>query len=295
MRWAPPPRSAKKAPYAHNAHGLPGIAGLQRRPFCVASSLTAGPFKSAAAEPACRPCERETGHKVIIENDTAGGLAKRIKGGEAFDEHRRAAAGDAVAAGRTFNKVVRWVDQAVRRRSASASRSGKARRCPTSAMWRPSNEHLAAGLMAYIDPAAGGTSGVSLAQLFDKMGIGAELKPKSVLVPGGLVAEPGWCAARRRLSLSGGQARYWPCLAPSWSVSQSSSCPKLLPCIHGGIGAGHRDPAAAARVASTMFSDKAVAALGKDRGNADARRARSREHSIVLRRSRWKEISDTDY
>jgi len=46
--------------------------------------LTAGAFKSAAVElvPAF---ERETGHKVIIDNDTAGGLAKRIAGGEAFD------------------------------------------------------------------------------------------------------------------------------------------------------------------------------------------------------------------
>jgi len=46
--------------------------------------LTAGAFKSAAVElvPAF---EREIGHKVIIDNDTAGGLAKRIAGGEAFD------------------------------------------------------------------------------------------------------------------------------------------------------------------------------------------------------------------
>ena len=42
--------------------------------------LTAGAFKSVALElvPAF---ERETGHKVTIENDTAGGLAKRIAGG----------------------------------------------------------------------------------------------------------------------------------------------------------------------------------------------------------------------
>src|ERR1043165_1460356 len=29
--------------------------------------------------------EKETGHKVVLDNDTAGGLAKRIEGGEAFD------------------------------------------------------------------------------------------------------------------------------------------------------------------------------------------------------------------
>ena len=43
--------------------------------------------------------------------------------------------------------------------------------------------------MAYIDPAAGGSSGVYLAQLFEQLGIAQQLKAKSVLVPGGLVAE----------------------------------------------------------------------------------------------------------
>jgi hypothetical protein len=29
--------------------------------------------------------EKETGHKAVVDNDTAGGLARRIEGGEAFD------------------------------------------------------------------------------------------------------------------------------------------------------------------------------------------------------------------
>jgi molybdate transport system substrate-binding protein len=43
--------------------------------------------------------------------------------------------------------------------------------------------------VAYIDPAAGGSSGIYLSQLFEKMGIAARIKPKAVLVPGGLVAQ----------------------------------------------------------------------------------------------------------
>jgi molybdate transport system substrate-binding protein len=48
---------------------------------------------------------------------------------------------------------------------------------------------LSARAVATIDPAAGGSSGIYLWQLFEKMGIAAQLKPKAVLVPGGLVAQ----------------------------------------------------------------------------------------------------------
>ncbi|MGH8432254.1 MAG: molybdate ABC transporter substrate-binding protein, partial [Solimonas sp.] len=48
---------------------------------------------------------------------------------------------------------------------------------------------LAARAIAYVDPASGGTSGIYLAKLFEKLGIAEQLKPKSVLVKGGLVAE----------------------------------------------------------------------------------------------------------
>jgi len=47
---------------------------------------------------------------------------------------------------------------------------------------------LAAPSIAYIDPASGGSSGIYLAKLFDQLGIAAQLKAKTVLVPGGLVA-----------------------------------------------------------------------------------------------------------
>ena len=46
--------------------------------------LTAGAFKPVlvALQPAF---EQQSGHKLVIENDTAGALQKRIAGGEAFD------------------------------------------------------------------------------------------------------------------------------------------------------------------------------------------------------------------
>ena len=48
---------------------------------------------------------------------------------------------------------------------------------------------LAAKSVAYIDPAAGGPSGIYLANLFEKLGIAAEIKPKAKLKQGGYIAE----------------------------------------------------------------------------------------------------------
>ena len=46
--------------------------------------LTAGAMKAVVLElvPAF---EKETGHKAVVDNDTAGGLSRRILAGEAFD------------------------------------------------------------------------------------------------------------------------------------------------------------------------------------------------------------------
>ena len=48
---------------------------------------------------------------------------------------------------------------------------------------------LAAKTVAYIDPASGGSSGIYLTGLFDKLGIAAEIKPKAKLKQGGYVAD----------------------------------------------------------------------------------------------------------
>src|SRR5205085_8683831 len=48
---------------------------------------------------------------------------------------------------------------------------------------------LAAKSIAYIDPAAGGSSGIYVSGMLDKLGIAAEVKAKSKLIHGGAVAE----------------------------------------------------------------------------------------------------------
>jgi len=64
---------------------LPALASSSAAEVKV---LTAGAFKQVVL--ALVPdFETQTGNKVIVDNDTAGGLQKRIESGEAFDEGPR--------------------------------------------------------------------------------------------------------------------------------------------------------------------------------------------------------------
>ena len=43
---------------------------------------------------------------------------------------------------------------------------------------------LSAGKIAYIDPASGGSSGIYLEGLFQRLGLSEQVKAKAILVPG---------------------------------------------------------------------------------------------------------------
>jgi len=148
--------------------------------------LTAGAFKPVvmALAPAF---EQQSGHKLVIDNDTAGGLLRRIGGGEAFDVAvlTPAAVKELVGAG----KITAGTPANLARTSVGvAVKDGAAKPdIATVAAFRATV--LAAGRVAYIDPAAGGSSGIYISKLFETMGIAVAVKAKAVLVPGGLVAQ----------------------------------------------------------------------------------------------------------
>ena len=60
-----------------------GLSGfVSSAPAAEVKLLTAGAFKQVVL--ALVPdFEKQTGHKVLVDNDTAGGLKKRIESGEA--------------------------------------------------------------------------------------------------------------------------------------------------------------------------------------------------------------------
>jgi molybdate transport system substrate-binding protein len=148
--------------------------------------LTAGAFKSVLV--ALQPdFEKRSGHKLVIHNDTAGALQKRIAGGDAFDvvvsspaslQPLRQAGRIADAAPRPVARV--GIGVAVKA-GAPQPRIGKVDD------FRQALD--AANRVAMIDPAAGGSSGIYLMQLFERWGIAQQVRAKAVLVPGGLVAE----------------------------------------------------------------------------------------------------------
>jgi molybdate transport system substrate-binding protein len=147
--------------------------------------LTAGAYKPVVM--ALAPVfEQRTGHKLVVDNDTAGALVKRIGGGEAFDlvvltpaAIEQLGKAGTVAAGSAQRLARVAIGVAVKQGAPLPDISSVAAFQQTL---------LAARAVATIDPAAGGSSGIYLWKWFDQVGLSAQLRPKAVLVPGGLVA-----------------------------------------------------------------------------------------------------------
>lgn len=147
--------------------------------------LTAGAYKSAAVE-IVADFEKKTGHKVTIDTGTAGALQKRVAGGEYFDV---VVIPPIAMAPLLTTRVDESSAKALARAGVGMAIKQGAPVPDISEVDGFKQALLAARAIAYIDPAAGGSSGIYLAQLFQQMGIADQLKPKSVLVQGGLVAD----------------------------------------------------------------------------------------------------------
>jgi molybdate transport system substrate-binding protein len=148
--------------------------------------LTAGAFKQVLL--ALVPeFEQATGHKVTVENATVGALSKRIEGGEAFDLAvlTPAAVKDLSAKG----KFVAGSGQSLARVGVGVVVKEGAPKPDIGSVEAFKQALRAAKSVAYIDPAAGGSSGIYVAGLLDKLGLAAEVKPKAKLIHGGAVAE----------------------------------------------------------------------------------------------------------
>ena len=148
--------------------------------------LTAGAFKPIVLAVAAE-FEKGSGHKLVIDNDTAGGLLRRIGVGEAFDVAvlTPVAVKELVGAG----KIAAGTPVNLARTSVGVAVKDGAPRPDISTAAAFKAALLAATRVAYIDPAAGGSSGIYFSKLLETMGIADQVKAKAVLVPGGLVAQ----------------------------------------------------------------------------------------------------------
>jgi molybdate transport system substrate-binding protein len=164
-------------------------AGSPRPGFAAADPLvllTSGAFRRVA-EALCGQLQATTGATVTIASDTAGGVLKRIAAGASVDVVVATQAGIAelVKAGRV--EAASAVDLA-RVGIGVAVRAGAPH--PDIATVEDFRRALlAATSIAYIDPAAGGTSGIAIAALLARLGIADLLRTRTILVNGGLVAD----------------------------------------------------------------------------------------------------------
>jgi len=148
--------------------------------------LTAGAFKQVVLG-LVPDFEKQTGNKVIVDNDTAGGLQKRIESGEAFDVaivtplivDGLAASGKIVPNSRVNLATVSI--GVVVKEGAPMPDIGSVEAFK--------NALLAAKSVAYIDPASGGSSGIYVDKLLERLGIADQVRPKAKLKKGGHVAD----------------------------------------------------------------------------------------------------------
>jgi molybdate transport system substrate-binding protein len=148
--------------------------------------LTAGAFKQVVV--ALVPdFEKQTGSKVVVDNDTAGALQKRIESGEAFDVAviTPAIVDDLTGKG----KIAAGTQANLAAVSIGVMVKDGAPKPDVSTVEAFKNALFAAKTVAYIDPASGGSSGIYLDKLLERLGIADQVRPKAKLKKGGYVAD----------------------------------------------------------------------------------------------------------
>ncbi len=148
--------------------------------------LTTGAFKQVVLA-VVPEYEKRSGNKVIVDNDTAGALKKRIDGGETFDV--------AIITPNAIDDLIKdgKVTAASHTKLASVGvgvgvKEG-APKPDISTVEAFKKALLAAKAVAYIDPAGGGSSGIYFDKLIEKLGIANEVRAKAKLKKGGYAAE----------------------------------------------------------------------------------------------------------
>ena len=147
--------------------------------------LTAGAMKQVVL--ALQPEFEKQGHKLIVDNDTAGALQKRIEGGEAFDVAVITPAALDQLAGK--GKIAPGTKVELARVAIGVMVRPGAKIPDISTVDAFRQALLDAKSVAYIDPASGGSSGIYLDKLFEKMGVADAVRAKARLKRGGYVAD----------------------------------------------------------------------------------------------------------
>lgn len=174
---------------------MPLAFGMLRRSLLLAGTTFVAACATADRNPlralttgAYKPVLQDlAGPGVTITNDTAGAVARRIEQGEAFDLVVLTPALLAPLAQRGLVRPDSVTPLARVGIGVAVPAGAPLPQIGTAEDFR--RTVLAARKVAYIDPSSGGSSGIYLQQLFERLGIAPQVAARAVLVPGGLVAE----------------------------------------------------------------------------------------------------------
>lgn len=139
-------------------------------------------FKDSAAD-----FERSSGHKLIIDYDTIGGITRRILGGEIADLVIGSASSMAELA--KAGKIDAGSEVTISRVGIGLVVPSGTPRPRVASLDQLRQALLAATRVVYADPARGGAAAIHVAAVIEKLGIAEALKPKTRVGAGGDVTE----------------------------------------------------------------------------------------------------------
>jgi molybdate transport system substrate-binding protein len=155
---------------------------------------------SASARDLAQGFTARTGREVVITTANAGLAARRLREGAAADLMLNSAAqvarlaGDGLLDGATARELGRML-------IGAAVREGAPRPdISTEAALRAAI--LAAPMIAHSDPATGATAGTHAARLIERLGIAEQLRPRTLVFPGGGAAVQAVAEGRAALAIS---------------------------------------------------------------------------------------------
>jgi molybdate transport system substrate-binding protein len=148
--------------------------------------LTTGAFKQVVLALVPK-FEKQTGHTVVLANDTAGGVKARVEKGEEVDVAvatpailKELAAAGKIQAGSETKLAQVGIGVMVKEGAAKPD---------IGSVEAFKQALLNAKSVAYIDPKSGGSSGVYVDKLIERLGIADQVRPKAKLKQGGYVAD----------------------------------------------------------------------------------------------------------
>jgi molybdate transport system substrate-binding protein len=163
-----------------------GLAMSQSASAAELRVISGGAFKSVLT-PMAAEFEKQTGHKVNLTFRTVGQNLKAVEGGEVFDV--AVLTPEAIDNLAKAGKVVPGSRADLAKTGVGVVVKEGAPLPDISTVEAFKRTLLAAKSVAYIDPAAGGSSGIYVGKLLERLGIAKEVNAKAKLIQGGAVAD----------------------------------------------------------------------------------------------------------